>query len=86
MAQEGQFEKKGLRHLQRIENELEDIKDRTGNPKRLFFNGMLYGAGAFLGGVLAIILLGWLLSIAGFIPGFAEVADIVNDAIQARDR
>ncbi len=86
MTDQEQFQKKGLQHLRRIENELEDIKDRTGSPKRLFLNGMLYGAGAFVGGILAIILGGWLLSIAGFIPGFAEIADIINAAIQSKVR
>ena len=81
-----QFEKKGLKHLQRIEDELEEIKDRTSNPKRAFIYGVLYGAGAFVGGILAIILLGWVLSIAGLIPGFSEIADIVDAAIKTEVR
>ncbi len=77
------IERKGLRSLARIENELEEIKDRTANPKRTFINGIIYGAGAFVGGVLAIILLGWVLSIAGFIPGAAEIAQVIQDTMQS---
>jgi hypothetical protein len=81
MKDREQFEQKGLKSLQRIEKDLEDLK---GNPKRTFFNGVLYGAGAFVGGVLAIVLIGWLLSIAGLIPGVGELVDYVQRAIDAR--
>lgn len=80
------IDKKGLKHLQRIEDELEEIKERTANPKRTFLLGILYGAGAFIGGLLAIVLLGWALSIAGFIPGFADIAKSIGDTVQARVR
>ncbi len=80
------LERKGLRTLARIENELEEIKDRTANPKRTFVNGIIYGAGAFVGGVIAIILLGWALSIAGFIPGAAEIAHVIQETVQSARR
>jgi hypothetical protein len=69
-----EIEKDSLRQLKKIERELVQIKDRTQNPRRLFLNGILYGSGAFVGGVLAIVLVGWLLSVLGVIPGLSEIA------------
>lgn len=83
MAENNNIEAQGLKQLKRIENELEEIKDRTGNPKRTFINGIIYGAGAFVGGILAIILLGWVLAIAGLIPGFGDLAHKVGDTVNA---
>lgn len=81
MAERDQFAKKGLKSLERIEKDLEDLKS---NPKRTFLNGILYGAGAFLGGILAIILLGWLLNIAGLIPGIRDMVELVQSAARSR--
>ena len=70
-----------LRQLKKIESELSQIKEVTTNPRRTFFNGILYGAGALVGGILGVILLGWLLSIAGFIPGISEITDMIQRAM-----
>ena len=70
------LEKKGLKTLERIERDLEDLK---GSPKRTFLYGIIYGAGAFVGGILAIILIGWILSILGVIPGFEGVEKTVGE-------
>lgn len=83
MTTKDTLEKKGLKHLQRIENELEEIKDRTGNPRRAFMYGILYGAGAFVGGILAILLLGWVLHILGFIPGFESLEKRINTSYES---
>lgn len=83
MSSDLKFDKKGLKQLERIANDLEEIK---GNPRRTFYHGVLYGAGAFVGGVLAIVTLGWLLNIAGLIPGISEIARIVGYAVQSRGR
>lgn len=77
------LDKKGLKQLKRIENELEEIKERTSDPKRTFLFGILYGAGAFVGGLIAIVLLGWLLSIAGLIPGVSEISTKIQAKIEA---
>lgn len=61
------MEKKGLKSLARIEKDLEELK---GTPQRTFLYGIIYGAGAFVGGILAVVFLGWLLSVLGVIPGF----------------
>lgn len=65
----------GIEHLKEIENDLEEIKERTGNPRRSFVNGIFQGAGAIVGSIIALALLGILLSVLGVIPGF----DIVTE-------
>jgi hypothetical protein len=67
-----------IRELKQIKRELEEIKDRTANPKRMFVNGILYGAGAFLGGIIAVALIGWLLSFLGVIPGLDVIAEYLQ--------
>ena len=73
--------KSGLEHLQKIENELEEIKERTNDPKRSLFNGVLSGAGAILGSIAALIILGWLLSLLGILPGFGSLAVYLHDIV-----
>ena len=68
------IEEEGLKHLEQIEQELEEIKDRTPAPGRAFAYGILQGAGALIGGILALALLGWALSFFGVIPGFADIS------------
>jgi hypothetical protein len=67
-----------LRQLKEIKKELSEIKERTVNPKRVFFNGVLYGAGALVGGIVAVALIGWLLAVLGIIPGLNELADYLR--------
>jgi hypothetical protein len=79
---DARFEQEGLKHLENIEHELEEIKDRTPSGRRAFLNGLLQGGGALLGGIIALILLGLLLSFfvfAGFAPHTVEyVQNVVN--------
>ncbi len=87
MPAEDTFEKEGLEHLARIETELEEIKDRTANSKRSFINGMWQGAGAIVGSIAAIILLGWGLSLLGLVPGVGEIANSLHSLVdQVRSR
>lgn len=73
-----------LKQLKQIKRELEEIKDRTGNPRRIFQNGVLYGAGAFLGGILAVSLVGWLLSFLGVIPGLDVITDYLQSVVRMK--
>ena len=70
-----------IKQLIKIERRLEEIKDRTTNTKRAFFYGVLQGAGAVLGGIVALTLLGWVLSFLGLIPGLGDIADYLRDAV-----
>ena len=69
---EDRIEIQGLKHLENIEEDLEEIKSRTPGTKRMFFNGMLHGAGIVAGSLFALACLGWLLSLFGFVPGLEE--------------
>ena len=74
-------DEKELKQLREIKKELSEIKDRTGNPRRMFLNGILYGAGALLGGIVAVALVGWLLAVLGIVPGFGELTDYLHSLI-----
>jgi len=76
-----EVEKDSLRQLKRIERELTEIKDRTGDPRRMFMNGILYGAGAFVGGIIAVAALGWVLSFLGVIPGLDAIVAYLQSVV-----
>ena len=71
----------GIRHLRRIEGELSDIKENTGGWRNWFLRGALQGAGFLVGTIAALVLVGWILSILGIVPGFDEVAEYLRSAI-----
>jgi hypothetical protein len=71
----------GLEHLEKIEAELEEIKERTSDPKRSLFNGILSGMGAILGSIIALIILGWLLWLVGILPGFGLLAAYLHGIV-----
>ena len=70
-----------LKQLKQIKKELEEIKDRTANPSLSFLNGILYGAGGLIGGIIAIGLLGWLLSLLGVVPGFGWFVEYLQSLV-----
>jgi hypothetical protein len=67
-----------LRHLKEIKKELSEIKVRTGDLRHTFLSGILYGAGALVGGILAIAAIGWVLNLLGIIPGFGDLAEYIR--------
>ena len=67
-----------IEKLEEIKTDLEDLKHLTGSSKAWFFRGMLQGAGAIIGSILMLILLGWVLSFLGVIPGASELADYIR--------
>jgi len=75
------IEEQAIGHLEHIEEELEEIKERTPNKVHAFFHGLLYGAGAIVGGVLGLALLGWVLSLFGVIPGFGDIAAYLQNIV-----
>jgi hypothetical protein len=75
------IEEEGLKHLEQIEQELGEIKERTPTPSRAFTYGLWQGAGALIGGILALTLLGWLLSLFGVIPGFVDISQYIQNNI-----
>ena len=71
----------GLKHLENIENELEEIKKRTSAQRPPFLYGLLQGAGALVGGILMLSLVGWALSFFGVLPGFGAVATYLQNVV-----
>ncbi len=69
----------------KVEALLGEIKSNTeSKPSRSFFNGMLYGAGIVLGTIVGVVLVGWVLSVLGVIPGFDILAHRFSDILQKR--
>lgn len=67
------IEQEGIEHLEVIEQELKEIKERTGGRWNSLRNGLWQGIGAAVGWVVGLILLGLVLSYSGVIPGFGEI-------------
>lgn len=80
---EGHVEEEGLKHLEHIEQELEEIKERTPAPGHTFIYALLQGAGILLGGIFALSIVGWVLSLLGVIPGFGTIAKSLQDIVAA---
>lgn len=79
-------QQEGLEHLANIERELETIKERTPSARKAFTYGLLQGAGALVGGVFALALLGWALALFGVIPGLSAIAHYLQNVVtQAHD-
>ncbi len=81
MAQESE-----LRELKKIREELKDINENTGSFWGYFLHGILYGGGAIIGGIITVILIGYILSIIGVIPGFQTIAADVSAALAREER
>ncbi len=77
---EENLEREGIEHLERIEDKLDEIKEREPNHRTSFINGIWQGAGALIGGVIALSLLGWILSAVGIIPGLGDIAHALQEA------
>ncbi len=76
------LEERELRHLANIEQELGELKDKVPGPRRAFLNGVLQGMGVVLGTLLALSLLGWLLSFFGLIPGLGQMTGYLEGLMQ----
>lgn len=71
--------------IRRVEHTLEEIRSNTHLPWwRAAINGLLYGSGAVVGTVAAIAILGWLLSLFGIIPGFGDIAQRLQEIMNAK--
>ena len=68
-----------VRQLREIKKELRNIESNT-SAKWWIVHGMLYGAGWILGSLIAILLIGWILSFLGVIPGLNKIALDFQDA------
>ena len=74
--------KEGLKQLKKIEGQLDDLNDATWSWSGWFVRGLWQGAGIVVGTIVAVVLLGWLLSLLGIVPGFSEIADYIGRATE----
>lgn len=68
-----------IRQLREIKQELKAIKGNTASTN-WFLHGILYGAGWIVGSLIAIIFIGWILSVVGVVPGLDRIAHDFQDA------
>lgn len=67
-----------IEQLEEIQTDLQELKNLTGSSSAWFVRGILQGAGAIIGSILMLILLGWVLSVLGFFPGLSEISDYLR--------
>jgi hypothetical protein len=70
-----------IQELKKITEELKAVNINTGSSWTAFYRGILSGGGAIVGSILAIVLIGVVLSVLGVIPGFNTIAAYINAAI-----
>ncbi len=64
-----------VRQLREIQKALRAIQGNTQVRNwNWFLHGILYGAGWIVGSLIAILLIGWGLSVLGVIPGLSSIA------------
>ncbi len=70
-----------------IENLLGDIRENTKNSAwKSLYNGLFYGGGVVLGTLCGVVLIGWILSLFGIMPGFEEIAKSTQTMLENRFR
>lgn len=68
--------------LKKINENLQSIDKKLGSYWSNLFKGLLYGLGTVVGAGLAIILIGWFLTVIGVIPALKKTSDQWRAAIQ----
>lgn len=79
MAEGNKNDRPEVRQLREIKKELKNIESNT-SAKWWIIHGMLYGAGWIIGSLLAILIIGWVLSLLGVIPGLNHIVSAIQDA------
>jgi len=72
------LEKKSLEHLVNIDEGIDELNERIPDIPKSFVNGIFQGMGILVGSLFAVILIGWLLSLVGVIPGLGEFAEYLR--------
>lgn len=77
-----EIEAKQLKELREISEDLEVLRVQSTSHKASFVRGVFQGAGAVVGGVIALALLGWLLTLLGVIPGFDSFEQYLDTVVR----
>lgn len=70
-------------HLEKIEDELIQVRKSLTGFSSYFVRGILQGAGYIVGAAIILTIIGWILNIAGVIPAFSNA---VNEFRTSVDR
>lgn len=71
------------KRLEELNTNLEGINRKMGNYKAAFGRGVLSGFGYILGAGLAVILIGWFLTVIGVVPALKNTSDEWREAFRA---
>jgi hypothetical protein len=76
------------KHLEEIEKSLKEIKDiLTPTRWQMFVQGVWRAVGYLIGLILAIIIIGWLLNMMGYVPFLSGTSETLRGALnEARSR
>jgi hypothetical protein len=74
------MDKKLEKDLGQIKEELGEIRDRS-SGWRPFLYGLLQGVGWIVGTLIAVALIGWMLSISGLVPGLGHIAQNLENIL-----
>lgn len=69
-------------HLAHIENEVTEMRKKTLSTWRIFWHGIVYGAGYVVGAAIIIVVIGWILNIVGVIPALSRQVTEFRTALE----
>jgi len=81
----GYMDTETQQEVKKVETLLGEIKTNTADrPAKNFMKGVWQGAGIVAGTLLAVLILGWVLTIMGVIPGADVIAERISDTLRNR--
>ncbi len=73
-------ETKQLKELREISDDMGVLRKQT-TLRASFVRGLVQGAGAVIGGIVALAVLGWVLGLLGVIPGFDSFETYLSSVV-----
>ena len=71
--------------LDELRNSIDRLYKRVGSWWRVFWLGMLQGAGAVVGAAILVIIAGWIFNIIGDVPFIGDSAEGIRETIRSSD-
>jgi len=69
--------------IDELKNSIDRLYRRVGNWWRVFWLGMLQGAGAVVGAAVLVLLTGWLLNVIGHVPFIGDSAEGIRAVLKS---